>query len=71
MICVFDPALPTALTATTLISHRGSEVHVHFATPNNMFDWLSSADVSCHLHGLDEALLLDEESPDVPNLKKT
>ena len=32
--------------------HCGFEV-LHFVTPNNMFDWLISGGVSCHLHGLD------------------
>ena len=63
MICVFDPALPTALTVTTLISIVVPKSITLPPTPNNMFDWLSNAGVSCHLHGLDEALLLDEESP--------
>ena len=41
--------------------HCGSEVHVHFATPGNMFDRLISSGVSGHLFEQDEVLFLDGE----------
>ena len=67
---IFDPA-PIGAHCDDTKFHCGSEVHVHFATPGNMFDRLTSAGVSGHLYGQDEVLLLDGECPDVPNLEET